>query len=95
MPDSKQFDGTLGVARAIADWAGGDDRAIYGGPFRAPLDGSDPVDSNPAGLNIVEQLDGGGVHYHDVPKGSWVVKTADDQLIIYTDAQYQAAFAGQ
>jgi hypothetical protein len=95
MTDAKQFDGTVGNAKDIAAWCGGDEVAIWGGPHRLPPhddDGSWQFDaSRSGGLNILEVLPDGSLFHHDVPKDSWVVKSGDDH-VIYSDKQYQAAF---
>lgn len=82
MADAKQFDGTLGSAKEIATWGG--PTCVYGPGFAED-------DAGPGAVNIVSTVDD-APFYTDVPATSWVVKSPDGTLTVFSDQQYRVAF---
>lgn len=83
-----QFDGTIGSAKAIADWIG-DPAKVGIGPTYALEDGY-PAEG-PGGLDLIGTDANGAPEYKSASAGDYVVQSGDG-YVLFGPEQYAAAF---
>lgn len=81
--DARQFDGTLGSAKAVTAWCG-EGKAVFGATWGY-------TDDMEGGLNLVTEV-GGAPFYTTVNASDWVVKSESGELQVFADAQFRLAF---